>query len=329
VVIAIIGMLTALLLPAVQAARESGRRTQCMNHVKQLTTAALNYESAQRDFPPYAKLLYTAATDLPYPDDHPTTEPYSSILHEGWWKVDVTWVVLLLPYLERNDLWREWANPRLMAEGSYYPLRVTLPFAVCPSDPRFATPRAGPPLAYVANTGIADGPSQAEGREMGIFFNHQSWVTGPKHAVSIAYISSRDGTSNTLLLSENVQATRYIPTSNEIVVLPGRSVPVTEDARRAIFEVDVGMIWDGATDGSAVPTIPSLAINQGRDEPQDLEKPQGKYARPSSWHPGVVVVSYADGHVRLLSEQTSYETFRHLMTPSSREAGLTGVVQSP
>ena len=106
-------------------------------------------------------------------------------------------------------------------------------------------------------------------------------------------------------------------------------MPVTEDARRAILEVDVGMIWDGATNGSAAPAIPSLAINQGRDEPQDLEKPQGKYARPSSWHPGAVVVSYTDGHARLLSEQTSYEAFRHLMTPSSKEAGLRGVVQLP
>ena len=52
VVIAIIGVLVALLLPAIQAAREAARRSQCMNNMRQLGIATLNYETAKKHLPP-------------------------------------------------------------------------------------------------------------------------------------------------------------------------------------------------------------------------------------------------------------------------------------
>src|SRR5262245_58301324 len=52
VVIAIIGILIVLLLPGVQAARESARRTQCVNNLKQLVLGIENYESTKKTFPP-------------------------------------------------------------------------------------------------------------------------------------------------------------------------------------------------------------------------------------------------------------------------------------
>ncbi|MFM8705241.1 MAG: DUF1559 domain-containing protein, partial [Planctomycetia bacterium] len=51
VVVAIIGVIIALLLPAVQAARESGRRTNCGNNLKQVALALLSHHDAKKKFP--------------------------------------------------------------------------------------------------------------------------------------------------------------------------------------------------------------------------------------------------------------------------------------
>ncbi|MGQ9915305.1 MAG: type II secretion system protein, partial [Thermogutta sp.] len=86
VVITIIGMLVSLLLPAVQAAREAGRRAQCLNNQKQLATALLNYESSRREFPGYRFFVDQGKT------------------------IVGTWIVSLFPYLERTDLERIWKD---------------------------------------------------------------------------------------------------------------------------------------------------------------------------------------------------------------------------
>ncbi|WP_442485274.1 DUF1559 family PulG-like putative transporter [Aeoliella sp. SH292] len=88
VVIAIIGILVALLLPAVQAARESARRTDCKSNMKNLALAALNYESAQRRFPP-------AAQDRTGNAWSSTTTPPPLARHNG--------LSFMLPYLEQGN----------------------------------------------------------------------------------------------------------------------------------------------------------------------------------------------------------------------------------
>jgi prepilin-type N-terminal cleavage/methylation domain-containing protein/prepilin-type processing-associated H-X9-DG protein len=93
VVIAIIAVLIGLLLPAVQKIREAANRMHCQNNLKQLGLAAHNYHDAYLQFPPGA---------VKYRNYNP---PGSSNLVEY---NRYTWALLLLPYLERNDLYSRW-----------------------------------------------------------------------------------------------------------------------------------------------------------------------------------------------------------------------------
>jgi prepilin-type N-terminal cleavage/methylation domain-containing protein len=105
VVIAIIGILVALLLPAIQAAREAARRSQCLNNLKQQGIAVHNYIDARKKLPP-ARIC----------DHH------------------VTWLFLILPYLENVQLGSMWDS----SQGDFYDAPFEVRTAVvqeylCPS----------------------------------------------------------------------------------------------------------------------------------------------------------------------------------------------------
>jgi prepilin-type N-terminal cleavage/methylation domain-containing protein/prepilin-type processing-associated H-X9-DG protein len=110
VVIAIIGILVALLLPATQQARESARRTKCVNNLKNIALACLNYESAKKTLPPGA---VNAAKEK----------------DNGF-----SWSVHILPYIEEGAVG---AKAKSEFKNTAYNSTVNelrLPLYVCPSD---------------------------------------------------------------------------------------------------------------------------------------------------------------------------------------------------
>ncbi|MEX2138800.1 MAG: DUF1559 domain-containing protein [Pirellulales bacterium] len=87
VVLAIIGILLAIVLPAIQAAREAARRTTCINNLKQIGLAILNYNSARREFPTGGK--------EPWHDE----PDQFSVYGKGY-----GWMAQILPYVEEENL---------------------------------------------------------------------------------------------------------------------------------------------------------------------------------------------------------------------------------
>ena len=128
-----VGVGIALLLPAVQAAREAARRMQCANHIKQIVLALHNYHDAYNTFPP----LYTVdANGRP--------------LH--------SWRVLILPFIEQQGLYDaiRLDEPWDSAHNSQFHNQVPSVFR-CPSNPQGGT-------SYVAIAGEVFVPATVANR---------------------------------------------------------------------------------------------------------------------------------------------------------------------
>src|SRR5262249_20760239 len=117
-VVLMIGLLMALLLPAVQAAREAGQRAACTDNLRPVSLALQHYQTAKLVFPP-------------------------GVSSKPAWQA---WCPRLLPYLERNDLWESAQQDYQRQPDPFRPtphtgLSTTLATYGCPSDDRLRTPQ--------------------------------------------------------------------------------------------------------------------------------------------------------------------------------------------
>ena len=138
VVISIIAMLAALLLPAIQAAREQGRRTQCISNQRQVAFALLNYESNKGSFPALRAPLKPASYPCTHFAGDGALNPDST---------ELTWVSFILPFMEQNTAWSQITSGNIIDDTLYH---LVLPIMQCksggitPGDSR---------ISYVANAG--------------------------------------------------------------------------------------------------------------------------------------------------------------------------------
>lgn len=271
VVIAIIGMLMALVVPAVMSARARAQVTQCMNNQKEIATAIQQYEGAKQHYPGWQETI-SVGTNRSY--------------------VNVPWAAVILEYLGRRDLWTARFN-----EPAVNPITGTPTTVVQLRCPSSASVNMWP-LSYAANCGLPDvstSRNPPDSPSNGVFHDHRRNLPLARQ-VMMSSSDIRDGTSHTILFSENNQAYQWAnPTSDSFVL-----------------EWQVGLIWQ--------PTLTALRINQDRSSMSiDLD-----HARPSSNHSGGVVAAFCDGHQSFLRDTIAYPILVQLMTPDGQRVTKAG-----
>jgi prepilin-type N-terminal cleavage/methylation domain-containing protein/prepilin-type processing-associated H-X9-DG protein len=311
VVISIIGVLSSLLLPAVQAAREAARRAQCTNNLKQLGLAMANYESALGVFPPsYVgdPKASGSAYGVSFPDGNINTVP------------GFAWGALILPYMEQSVIYASFnMDLPCWAPDNTTSARVKLSMHLCPSatggSDVFALHRYGNgdsgapddagPFApeirfarshYVTNAGI----NQPWGRTTPYSsdFDQPEPIAGvgPHDINGPFYRNSRtrvadvtDGLSNTVFLGEK---SSILCDSTWVGVVPFACTPPRP---RWPSDPNSGGNLVGAHSGPDVRDHPNVIIHAPNH-------PFGHTDEMYSEHPGGANVLLGDGSVRFIKE---------------------------
>ena len=310
VVIAIIGTLVGLLLPAVQASREAARGNQCRANLTQINLAMQMYHDANGSYPGYVEALNAGGTE----------------------SKGVSWVVMLLPFIEQQNVWETWnAGP---SAGKI----TQIESFICPSATKSI--EDFPALSYVGNAGnVANEPDDiCEERDEragnGIFFDRMRHLYAdqrdygrncctcdepgcvggcdPILKMTMPFIGSHDGTTHTLIFSESLRTVSW--------------------ADQKIYRVDrkwhFGFCWgqpddvaQGSTEGD---TRKMWKVNAQTEtsEYTALNEMNSEDAFPSSHHPSNVNVAFVAGQVRMLNQRIDPLVYAQLMTSNNGSSEL-------
>lgn len=284
VVIAVIAILVALLLPAVQAAREAARRVQCSNNLRQMGIALHHYHDVARRFP-------------------------AGIVHPN----HTFWTASLLPYLEQSNLFHslDFSNP-WETQGSGNAIACTTYLSVyrCPSSaaPEHVAVQGvvdRVPCTYLAvGSGTDDLESSNSPNHLGLPNRNGLFFLNSFNRISEVL----DGTSNTLALGEAL----FQPDVTGLD-LDGWSYQIVD--HWYIGSDGVKFVPGGMREVSEAIGSSGVPIN-GTDLDIPIDQKEMGF---SSRHTGGCLFTFADGHIRFLSETVDSKVFSKIGTIAGGE----------
>lgn len=353
VVISIIAVLAALILPAIQNAREAARRAECLNNMKQVSTAFQTYATANKG-------------RLPYLVTDPSLSTTVRVQADGaaGTYVGANWCIQLLPYLEQVGLYdRMTRDPNPIAtttasggpnDPSFLAQDINLKVFTCPDDPNNGS---GGILSFVANAGYTTqdywdvlvasagtgdlnsvhfatlydwsfnghGTLNADDNEVtratGILWQQQG-SGGYRASID----SVRDGTSNTIVLSENINATGWATAAIDSMsfVVPFLNASASHEVADGTAANGFGPNATGekniALEYSSI-LFAGTSLAQARINSDLAAAGEGNRPRPSSLHPSVVNVFFMDGHGDSLSDSIDDSVWARLVSSSGERFG--------
>jgi prepilin-type N-terminal cleavage/methylation domain-containing protein/prepilin-type processing-associated H-X9-DG protein len=319
VVISIVGILAGLLLPAVSATREVCRRSQCSNHLKQIGLALHQYLEMRRRFPPGALLQPR------YPNVTKWYDPWAEAADIRSGKQGISWMLLILPYIEQNDIYANW-NFNKNVRGNLSLAQRDIALFYCPSR-RACVRRGDEKIMFDKWTSggtdyggclgrcngfrneysdVYNGPPRISHKFLDgkVLFNGQkTGIFAPNRATSTSNIC--DGMSQTIMIGE---LQRLHP-------LPG-TTGLDRSSRTS-------------NDGWAAAGVATLFNTMLSDEDDlDLGAPGGFnnwfFESAGSEHPLGANFGFADGSIRFLNEDMDIKLYAFLGSMNDQE-----IVQLP
>ena len=280
VVISIIAVLMGLLLPAVQSAREAGRRTSCQNSVYQMSFAAIRHSDQIGFIPGWKNAVQATGTTF-----------------------SLSWPVVILPFMERTDIWKAILSPPPPPQPPVPSVYVTS--FVCPSSPPDAM--TGPTLAYAGNAGSACNMNTATNNRArdGVMFDTVITSTAATCVTRARYsmddVAAGDGTAMTLILSERCGsgvAASLVQASWNTQFASASTVGTFTFSNATASVPAFGIVGT---------TPPAKVINSA------VVGPPGFSSQPSSNHPGGAVVGFCDGHTGFLKDALQGNVYANLL----------------